>query len=330
MIYLARYRENLYMNFREAFMERSLHQFLAVAETGSISAASKQLNVTQPTITVNIKNLEDKHQVELFERSSRGMRLTSFGSILYEKTRVMARLETQASQEIENLRTGEREIIGVGCGHAWWDLFVYDSIEKLKSDLPNASIYVENGSNLNCMWKLLAGEIIVSVGHHIRNLVPGISAEFIPLFKAKDAYYVSSDNPILSKECTKEDLLNLRWISSAPKDRRYSEILLDTDSENYEKIFNPSGSPSYSSNSILTCADMVKRTGGYTVYPIDMRDSFAELGLTPLSINSPIDSQQVGIYYLSERRNEPALQKLLNSITICAERYASDNTDRNR
>lgn len=311
-------------------MERSLHQFLAVAETGSISAASKQLNVTQPTITVNIKNLEEKHRVNLFERTPRGMRLTSFGSILYEKTRVMSRIEIQASQEIENLRKGERELIGVGCGHAWWSLFVHDAIEMLKTDLQSASIYVENGSKFHCMWKLLAGEVAVSVGHRIQNLVPGISAEFIPLFQTKDAYYVSADNPLLSKNCTTDDLVNHRWINSVPMDRRYSEILLDPDVNNLEKIFNPSGSFSYSSNSLLTCVDMVKRTGGYTVYPIDMKDSFAELGLVPLSINASIESSQVGMYFLSERHNEPTLQKLLNSITICAERYASDNTDRNR
>ena len=47
-------------------MERSLKQFIAVAETGSITAAAAQLNVSQPTITVNIRNLEQKHGVDLF------------------------------------------------------------------------------------------------------------------------------------------------------------------------------------------------------------------------------------------------------------------------
>lgn len=323
MFSLVAYRENLYQIIKEGSMERSLQQFLAVAETGSISAASKQLNVTQPTITVNIRNLEDKHQVELFERTPRGMQLTSFGSILYEKTKVMSRLEIQASQEIKNLRTGQKELIGVGCGHAWWNLFVYDAIEMLKKDLASASIYVENGSNLHCMWKLLAGEVAVSVGHRIQNLVPGISAEFIPLFPAKDAYFVSADNPLLFKECTPVDLINLRWINSVPMDRQYSQILLDTDMTKHEKMLNPSGSFSYSSNSLLTCVDMVKKTGGHTVFPIDMKDSLAELGLAPLAMNQPQESHQVGMYFLSERSHEPALQKLLSNISTCAARYVS-------
>lgn len=73
-------------------MDRKLLQFLAVAELGNISLASDRLNVSQSTVSTNLKQLEQDHGVALFHRSSRGVMLTKEGDILYEHVRVMARL----------------------------------------------------------------------------------------------------------------------------------------------------------------------------------------------------------------------------------------------
>lgn len=304
-------------------MERGLQQFLAVADTGSISAASRLLNVTQPTITVNIRNLEEKHQVSLFERTPRGMLLTPFGSILFEKTQIMARLEAQASREIERRRTGANPVIGIGCGHAWWNLFVREAVEKMADQKANASFSVENGSNLHCMWKLLSGEVMVSIGHQIPNLAAGIGAEFISLFRVKEGHFVAKGHPLLDRECTVDDLTSLRWINNVPADRQYSEILTISGDNKYEEISNLSGRPSYSSNSLLTCVDMVKRTQGYIVFPLDMTNSLAEFGLYPLTLDDGSDMNVVGIYILSERQSDPEMVQLVDWIAQAAEHYVS-------
>lgn len=63
-------------------MDKVLVQFLAVAEEGSISGAATSLLVTQPTLTFNLKKLEQTLGVALFERSSRGVTLTRYGETL--------------------------------------------------------------------------------------------------------------------------------------------------------------------------------------------------------------------------------------------------------
>ncbi|WP_371171176.1 LysR family transcriptional regulator [Aliiroseovarius sp. 2305UL8-7] len=304
-------------------MERGLHQFFAVAETGSISAAAKRLNVTQPTITVNIRNLEEKYQVPLFERNPRGMVLTPFGSILFEKTRIMARLEAQASREIENRRLGAGQLIGIGCGHAWWPLFVREAVENLSNDMPSISVSVENGSNLHCMWKLLAGEVMLSVGHRIPNLAPGVGAEFTSLFRVTEGHFVAKGHPLLARNCTIDDLAGLYWINSVPTDRQYSEILTVSEDNKYERISNLSGCPTYSSNSLLTCADMVRQTQGYIVFPLDMAAKLEELGLVPLLLEDEPDRNEVGIYVLSERQKDPTLVSLVDCISASAKHYVS-------
>ena len=56
--------------------------FLVVAETGSLSAAARQLNLTQPTVGRHVQSLESDLGVSLFKRQTRGMRLTEQGETL--------------------------------------------------------------------------------------------------------------------------------------------------------------------------------------------------------------------------------------------------------
>ena len=46
---------------------------LAVAETGTISAAAKRLFIAQPSLTASIKELENELQVTLFRRTNKGV-----------------------------------------------------------------------------------------------------------------------------------------------------------------------------------------------------------------------------------------------------------------
>ncbi len=56
-----------------------IQSFLAVAETGSLSAGARRLGASQPTLGRQIRALEDTLRVELFQRHARGLELTRLG-----------------------------------------------------------------------------------------------------------------------------------------------------------------------------------------------------------------------------------------------------------
>ena len=56
-----------------------LYYFHVVACTGSLAAASRRLNVTQPTISAQIRQLEASLNATLFERAASGLRRASTG-----------------------------------------------------------------------------------------------------------------------------------------------------------------------------------------------------------------------------------------------------------
>ncbi len=79
------------MDKRLADLDWSLIQsFVAVAETGSLSGAARQLNASQPTLGRHIRTLEDHLGQEIFHRQARGFELTPKGQELLPPARAMA------------------------------------------------------------------------------------------------------------------------------------------------------------------------------------------------------------------------------------------------
>ncbi len=84
--------------------------FYAVANTGNISKAAKELYISQPAISKSIQKLEDSIGVKLFHRSSRGVTLTSEGELLYAHVKSAFEVLTLGEDKL-------RRSIALGMGH---------------------------------------------------------------------------------------------------------------------------------------------------------------------------------------------------------------------
>ena len=66
---------------------KTLQCFLAVADTGNVTRAAESLHMTQPALSLRLKQLSDRYQLTLFQRTSRGLDLTDDGLALVVRAR---------------------------------------------------------------------------------------------------------------------------------------------------------------------------------------------------------------------------------------------------
>ncbi|QBR03702.1 LysR family transcriptional regulator [Paraburkholderia pallida] len=87
-----------------------LAAFFAVVETGSVTAASQRLHISQPALTREIRELEERFGVVLFDRLPRGMQPTEAG-------RLLADYAAQIFSLARNAETAVSEFAGLSRGH---------------------------------------------------------------------------------------------------------------------------------------------------------------------------------------------------------------------
>src|ERR1041385_7305583 len=90
-----------------------LETFLAVAQTGSFSAAAAQVHRTQPAVSQMVRKLEEEVGEPLFDRSTRDGMLTDAGRVLEEYAQKLLNLRSEARSSLEELRQFQRGTLAI-------------------------------------------------------------------------------------------------------------------------------------------------------------------------------------------------------------------------
>lgn len=94
---------------------RVLEYFLALTQEGSISAAAKALNVSQPTLSRQLMDLEKELGCVLFERSKQGIILTDDGMLLRRRAGEISQLVHTTESELQLSHDVIAGTISIGC-----------------------------------------------------------------------------------------------------------------------------------------------------------------------------------------------------------------------
>ena len=300
-------------------MDKQLEQFMAVTELGSFVAAADRLLLSQPALTYSIKKLEEQLRVKLFERSSRGVRLTPYGETLYKNTLIMRRLYSNALETIERQRSESEHGISIGTGYSSWTLFLKDFVIDHFRQHPNAPINVSIGNAMRCMDQLWAGDISLFVGHQIRNLVGEVDLDFIPLGMAKDGYFVRPEHPLLDQPRHITEVFAYPTTMAFPPESRQKRLLIDSagpvpQPDRFGHVFT--------SNSMRACMDFARGTDAVLIHSDMLAESFVSHGLAQVEILEAemLPSWLLGIYVLPERRSDTHVRKFIDLIRKGAEK----------
>ena len=131
---------------------RVLKYFLAVVEAESISAAAKAMHITQPTLSKQIRDLEDELGKQLIIRGSKKISLTDEGRLFHKRAQEIVDLVSKTQSEIRSEHVGGD--IYIGCGETEGMRLIAKAIKSLRQDYPLIHVHLFSGNVTDVMERL--------------------------------------------------------------------------------------------------------------------------------------------------------------------------------
>jgi len=141
----------------------ALKIFLTAAEAENFSAAARQLNLTQPAVSMQIRALEKKLDVPLFQRIGRSLTLTERGQALVPLARNLINQAIQIEEELESLKG---EVVGhlkIGCSTSTGKYILPHLVARFRRCHPKVQISIYNYSRDRVLAELADGRLQLGV-----------------------------------------------------------------------------------------------------------------------------------------------------------------------
>lgn len=135
-----------------------LETFLAIGESGSITAAAQRLNCVQSAVTARLRKLEDGLGTSLADRHARGVTLTEAGERLMCYARRIAHLAEEAESAVSAAaRPGER--LRLGAMETTAAVRMPPILARLMADAPRVRLSLATGASDHLTREVLAGRL---------------------------------------------------------------------------------------------------------------------------------------------------------------------------
>ena len=181
-----------------------IRTFIAVYETGSFLAAAERVNVTQSTVSIRIKNLENQIGSPLFERNKQGASPTAAGQQFLKHALALSRIWDQARLDVG---IGEKQevLMRIGAQISLWDGFLLHLLPWMHAHAPEVAIRTETGN---------APELIRNLTNNSLDIAVMYRPEQRPGFKVRqildeELVLVSSTAPDL--DALSRDYVYVNW-----------------------------------------------------------------------------------------------------------------------
>lgn len=253
---------------------RQLLLLSALGDTGNLRRAASDLGMTQPAATKLLHELEAALNVDLFERSRRGMKPTVFGEAMIRRARALLTDLDAVRDEIAALSEGSLGTLALGTNSSTASELVPRAVAALLDRHPGVGISVVEGTNDMLMAMLRRGELDMIVGR----VMGGAAMDEVDLrVLHEDEFMVvcGPQHPLLKmKRIALADLTRQRWIlpkSTAPVRQRLDILFAEL----------AGGRPrnAIESTSLLTNLALLQESNMVTVMPADLVRQFSRSGL---------------------------------------------------
>jgi LysR family hca operon transcriptional activator len=282
---------------------RHLRYFVAVAETGSLTVAAEQrLHTSQPSLSRQIRDLEDEVRSELFSRSSRGVELTAAGRAFLDHARLALAQVDAATEAARRAVQPTKQGFALGFLTGQEMTWLPRAMQVLRDELPNIDVTISSGYSPDLADALARGRLDLG----FLWAEPGFDLDYRVVSREKLIVLMPSDHGLTARAAIHpEDLVGETFIMASNKATVLHDII-----ERYLQESGVDVAPEHSVDNLAKAMLLVASTRGLALMP-----EYAN-NLLPWSVVSrPLDGDAPTIdlvFGCSKSNSSPVLKLFLS------------------
>ncbi|GAA0558820.1 LysR substrate-binding domain-containing protein [Halomonas salifodinae] len=299
-----------------------LRYIVTLAQERHFGRAAERCHVSQPTLSVAVKKLEEELGVPLFERSKSTVQVTPLGERIVEQAQ---RVLEQSSVIRELANAGKDQLaspLRIGAIYTIGPYLFPDLIPELARSAPQMSLYIEEGFTATLRRKLRSGEldaIIISLPFTETDVLTK------PLYDEAFEVLMPASHPWTEKaSIDKEELLGERLLLLG-EGHCFRDQILEACPAISAKLNSPSNTLTAEGGSLETIRYMVASRLGVTVLPHSAIGTgrYEQGVVESRPFSDPAPSRTVAIAWRASFPRPKAIDTLTEAIAKCRQRRAA-------
>lgn len=200
---------------------RVLKYFQEVAKEQNITKAAENLHITQPTLSRQLKSLEEELGQQLFVRSSHNIQLTNEGKLLSKRTADILNMVDKTTNEFKAMHDFTGGYVDLGCAESKGITYIAKTAKNLLKEYPNIQLNMYSGNATSVCDQLDKGLLDFAV--IVQDLdISKYNSINIP-FHDRWGLIMRKDSPFVSKKSIHlDDLYDIPLLVS--RQRGYNKI----------------------------------------------------------------------------------------------------------
>ncbi|WP_308634570.1 LysR family transcriptional regulator [Paenibacillus silvisoli] len=266
---------------------RHLEYFVTTCEELHFTRASVKLGITQPSLSHQIKVLEDELGVPLFDRIGKRIAVTEAGMILYKQSKLAFGSLASAREQIRELQTMERGTLSIGTLPGELNQLVTSLLIDFHREYPGVRIKVFGVEDI--VAKLLQNELDVAI-----TILPVEDDRIfkLPLYREKFYFVATPDHPYASYSEMNFEEIKTQPIIMFPETHRCRQLIDMTCSNAGFEL-----QPLIETTTIDSLFGLVRSGAGGTILSKTLLDMYGYEELLAIPIQNPTLCREVGIVY---------------------------------
>lgn len=239
---------------------RHLRYFVAVAETGSLTvAAEKRLHTSQPSLSRQIRDLEDEVGAELFSRSARGVELTAAGKAFLDHARLALSQVDAATEAARRAARPAKQVFALGFLTGQEMTWLPRAMQVLRDELPNIDVTVSSHYSPDLADALARGKLDLA----FLRAEPGFDLDYRVVSREKLITLMPSDHPLTARTTIRpEDFIGETFIMATNKATVLHDVIVRYLRENDLGI-----TPEHGVDNLAMAMSLVASTRGLALMP---------------------------------------------------------------